>query len=737
MAITYSAGAGMAITSFCVSETLGSQAQQSGNNQIVFSNVPYSTAGYGGNGGDGTNGAGDSYINRRVVIDIAGTPQERIITAEVAGTGNTRICTVHEDWDTNPATSDVADVYYEYADMEDGSAGTGIALSTKTGLWELSRIITIGNGTDKAGLASHGGQGLEMPDRGTSDNFLVQNNGYMRSGYYSAGLPINGGIFTHTPQADNEPAMSFSSGADAVFIDSLIWGQVAVLTTLSNSGASVTYDGTKLLKTTLECELYNDTIINSSIVGTALTTEIVRMDATTSINGLVLVNVQILDSAANTTTETLEASDVVFSGVPGYVDVRQNKTWNLIDPVWDVTTYTQLTWTGTNTGNELNDKRSVTAIVQEADGTKLQDAVINVYENTQLADLVVEISTDVNGAASSSFIYRKHATNSATTTYGGHALQAGKWLYKPFVSAQVSSEKFLGTIVLSSDPNIVQTTQATAKTDGSTMTWNEDANASELFAFTSGSGTLVDGMIITFSSGAVGTITTLMSGDSTAGEIHLKDRNATAIANTDTFSRTGGSAGTFSGTYTNDSKQTFAIWVDGQDLGLQKVYDWMAAIMTETTLTATGELIWEWCRSAQTQALYATGSSFYTERSNGKGLIVVDGGAGTQDYYTDDAGGTWVPPTTINYSFTLSPSITSYEWRIYEDSVTAGEIGTVELAGEESATVDNQTYIYSYSSDTDIVVQIIADGYEEFLHYDTLINGNKSVTLNLLVEDNT
>jgi len=89
------------------------------------------------------------------------------------------------------------------------------------------------------------------------------------------------------------------------------------------------------------------------------------------------------------------------------------------------------------------------------------------------------------------------------------------------------------------------------------------------------------------------------------------------------------------------------------------------------------------------------------------------------------------------FKFTVNPSITAYEWRIYEDSGVPGELGTVELDGEESAIADNQTYTYSYSSDTAIVVQIIAEGYEEYTHYDTLLNGNKDLTFNLTVEDNT
>ena len=425
-------------------------------------------------------------------------------------------------------------------------------------------------------------------------------------------------------------------------------GQVAILSNISNAGASVLYGKSKILKITLECELYADTIDDLSIVGTKLSTEIARVDAATTCSLMTLVDIQVIDTVADTTTETIELSGVTFVGVPGYVDVRQNKTWNLIDPAWDVTTYTDLTWTGTSTGNELNDKRSVKPTVQTADGTKLQNALINIYENTILADLVLEAVTDVNGLVDDSFIYKKHATNSATTTYGGHALQCGKWLYKPFVAAQVSTDNFLGAIVLSPDSNIVQTTQATAETAGATVTWNEDTNASSVISFTGGSGGTIGiavGDTITGVSGATGIVTEILDGNSTAGEIHLKTRNATAYNVAGEVINNG--ADGWTANMTAASEQRFSVWIDCQTLSLQTIYDYLAAIQNKTTLTADGKLIWKWCRSAQTQPLYATGSSFYTERSNSIGIFLVDIGGGTLDYATDDAGVTWSPPASV------------------------------------------------------------------------------------------
>jgi len=654
MAITYASAAGSIITSFLVTQALGSQAQQSGNNTIVLDNIPSLATGYGGNVGVGTLGVGDTYLGRRIMIGRGGTIQERIVTADAAGTGSTRILTVHEDWDTNPvATTDTVDVYYELADVEEGGAGGGISLQTRTGLWTLTRIITMGNGTDPAGLAMTGGQALECADRGTSDSFLVSNNGFFRAGYYAGGVPIAGGVIALTSAADDEPAQSFASGSNVAFLDTLIWAQVATLSQISNAGASVVYDKCKLLKTTEECELYAATIINCAIAGEAKATEIVRFDPASSVFSLVLSDLNSITNAVGA-SGTIELEGVIFSGVAAYIDIRASTIWNMIDPVWDVTVYTQLNFLSA-TGTQVNEKRSVKVTAQESDGTLLQNAVIVLYEHTINAAIELELTTDVAGYVEDAFVHRAH-TSAATVTHGAHALRADKWLYSPYVAAQLSTAKFNGSITLAADSNIVQTTQATAITDGSGTVLNEDTNPSELFAFTLGSGTLAEGMIITFTSGAVGTITESKSGDSTAGEIHLKDSNATAITNGDTFSRTGGTAGTFSGTYTNSTAQKFSIWIDANSLSYQTQHDYWAARSAEIPLAAHGIAAHEWGRASQARILYKSGSDFYTEQSNSKGVILIHGGAGALSYFTDDSGTQWTPPTSITLKFVVKDS---------------------------------------------------------------------------------
>ena len=214
MAITYASGAGTIITSFLVSTTCGTQGGGLAANEVDIPNAtPSSNTGYGGNVGSGTKGVGDTFVGRRIVFDIAGTPEERIIVS-IAGT----TLTLHEDLTTAPVSATTFDLYYELADIEDGGAGGGIALSTRSGFWEFSRKLTIGNGTDPAGLAAHGGQAMELPDVGTGDALLVTNNGYFRLGYYSGGLPINGGVIAHTSKSNDELGFTANSGADVQFI---------------------------------------------------------------------------------------------------------------------------------------------------------------------------------------------------------------------------------------------------------------------------------------------------------------------------------------------------------------------------------------------------------------------------------------------------------------------------------------------------------------------------------------
>jgi len=735
MAITYSAGDGSRITSFLVTQALGNQSQQTNNNTIVLDNIPSLATGYGGNVGDGTLGTGDSYLNRRIVIDVAGTPQERIVTADVAGTAPTRILTVHEDWDTNPvATTDTVDVYYEIADVEDGGASGGISFATRTGLWTLSNDFAVGNGTDKAGLAIHGGQAIEVSDEGITEAFNFLNNGYFRTGYYANGEAISGGVIAITAASDDEPAGRFDSGCDVAFLDTLIWAQVATLSQISNTGGNVVYDKVKLLKTTQECEVYGDTLINSSIAGESKITEIVRADANTSCNNLILEAVQVLDSTANTTIETIEMTGVVFSGVPGYVDVRQNKTWNLIDPSWDVTTFTQLTWTGTATGNELNDKRSVVVTVQQADGTKLQDAVVIVYEGTQLDDLVITEITDVNGLAASSFIYLKHATNSITTIYGNHAVRVFNHGYTPFIATQLSTSKLSGAITLITDTAISETIKATAITNGTGVnpirhaTGETDPRPLKVMGFDAGTGSAPSvGETISSAGSPIATgVVVEYIGTAVSGTIVLENWNGVEFIDNEGIT---GGVSTFSAlTDTAAFYEEYTWEIDCSTKSLQIVYDYMAAQMSNmlgsppSVLGAVYEQLHEWGSDQEAQAIYSGGSGYYTNNAiqthvggsplPSEGVWLSNAGAGTIAYLTSDGGtqfSTVLAPITVQgVTEGAAVKIVANET---VGTVTTGDVILEQLADSNGEASTNITYQGAFDpSGLDIITRVRSSG---------------------------
>jgi hypothetical protein len=154
------------------------------------------------------------------------------------------------------------------------------------------------------------------------------------------------------------------------------------------------------------------------------------------------------------------------------------------------------------------------------------------------------------------------------------------------------------------------------------------------------------------------------------------------------------------------------------------------------TISSTQSLTWD-----NTDTGYTASSS-----GNETILVSVDTGitltinvsatASTPSVYNTGLGTVNVVAGLKTFSFTLNPSITGYEWRIYAVSATGSLVGAVELAGEEVATADNQAYSYSYSVDDAIAVQILSGPYEEYVSYYTLGNSDQEVTINLRTDDN-
>ena len=131
------------------------------------------------------------------------------------------------------------------------------------------------------------------------------------------------------------------------------------------------------------------------------------------------------------------------------------------------------------------------------------------------------------------------------------------------------------------------------------------------------------------------------------------------------------------------------------------------------------------------------GEDIYVSASSDEVTINVAAGATTPSIRS--AGATVnVVAGLVNFKFTLNPSITGYEYRIYEVDAIGSLAGASELQGQESASADNQTYSYSYSADIPVCVQIIghANDYEEVNAYYTLGATDQDITINLSTDYN-
>ena len=94
---------------------------------------------------------------------------------------------------------------------------------------------------------------------------------------------------------------------------------------------------------------------------------------------------------------------------------------------------------------------------------------------------------------------------------------------------------------------------------------------------------------------------------------------------------------------------------------------------------------------------------------------------------------------SYDFKFTLTPNITGYEWRIYEVTAIGSLAGAVELDGEETGTINYQTYTYQYAAPQNIAVQILSQqvrDYEESTTYYVLADADQDVIITLTPDEN-
>jgi hypothetical protein len=98
------------------------------------------------------------------------------------------------------------------------------------------------------------------------------------------------------------------------------------------------------------------------------------------------------------------------------------------------------------------------------------------------------------------------------------------------------------------------------------------------------------------------------------------------------------------------------------------------------------------------------------------------------------AGATVVLENTVNTTIKAVP--VGAEYRLYVDDPTQGTIGSVELQGAESWVGGDIIYADNYSSDTDVVLQVLVTGFEEYLNYFILGDSPQTVNVEITLDTN-
>lgn len=377
-----------------------------------------------------------------------------------------------------------------------------------------------------------------------------------------------------------------------------------------------------------------------------------------------------------------------------------------------ITDQTEFAFDGTTTG-AVNEELHVNFTVSDASASALQNARCMIGGETPFLDLPKRETTDVNGEVQAVFLRANYVPNGASaltvTQYTDTFIKVYKYAYLPFAVTQPIDVEIFPNIVLLDDPYQVETTVATARTLGdttNTVAIESQTNPAVLLKWTAGTGTLSVGDTIDTTANAwQGTCVEIIEGDSTAGSGIFDSTNATAFSDVAQTIDDSPSAGDWSATYTTGSHTIYDWLIDADTLTAQELYDYMNAKADEHPLDNATPTFFHsvvlWGRGNQGLPIQGVGTgpnTFKTVRNNstdqeGWAIYNLSGGLGAIEFYTDNAGNTFVPAATVTLSVTVQDTtqtvIASARVRIEDSSGTLITEGSTNGSGVYS---DSFTY---------------------------------------------
>lgn len=733
MAITTTAGDGVRITTAAMNETLGSQTQQTGSNTVVVSNTFTAL-----NNGNVSGSIG--YVNRLCIIrQGTGTEETRLITVDTAGTGTTRILTVHENWTSVPASSDTIHVSYV---VQDAATVTGLSLITKRVQdYTSTRKFRVGNaaGTPFAYFALLFGASLESVDNSsTSDpDVRVESAGRFDSGYLAGGVPVGGGEMYWTPAVNGELAFEGISGCELNWYDMV---NVAVARPAFNILVSTT-SKLRMKKVVNKFTIndfrmgaqdsdINDVYFSSDDTGTTPRVQVRDISTGNELKNILFNRFNGLETVTSGQDPVIK--NFRMTNMSKIATIATGETWTFVNGIHaTISTASQADVSIAGTG-ELLEKFSFSNFSHDLSDTPLTAkhyVVAETYRGSS-STLTNEDTADANGLSVQQVEVRRYVDSGGTaltlTTSSNFAEFSSEYGYIPIIknitpaneNESVFPTEYGKSIdyAHSTDDFQSETTAATARTLGDTthtVSIENQTNSASILKYTAGTGTLSVGNTVTGgTSSATGVVVEIIEGDSTAGSVMLDTRSSgNYTAGGESLSNGAG----WSATMTASSETRYKWLIDADTLSMQQLYDYLNAKLDESTLDTASPTFFNtilfWAIDG-TNALPVVGNTlgspniFNTVRETTKtaGWAVYNTDLGGVAFYTADNGSTFTPQSTVNLTITAvntaNNPLQSVQVAIYKSS------DNTELMNTQTNASGLATTSFTYTADTNVYIRL-------------------------------
>jgi len=721
-------------------EALPSQASAAAD-EIIFSN-PMGTNNNGNVVGPPTDGTA-SYVGRLVHVRKGDADEEvRYIIAE-SGSGPVT-CTVHEDWDVQPSSTDTYHIPYGTTDL-DSKGNAFKELLKRVTDWAASDIIEVSSG---GGLALLDGHSIETADNSSTTvaDIIVYSGGTLYVGFLSGGKPVSGGYIVPTPAVDGEFAFDIQSGGLAYLYDFFM---SCVKNNKTEFNGTVVFRRAKIFKGLYTCDMTGVIEIYDSLLqGIGTSNDYLLVDGSTDIQELNIVDCYGFTTSDDDVDDTITIKNVSFINLQRYIQVYNNKKWKVVNPTWnpDISSQNDILFsaslastTTTTTSGGVDAKKeyvhelfSFDTIVTTPAGAAIQTARIHIYEGTRNKNVPHYGATDSNGEWSVDIlkrIFNDGGVGLDVKTSGDFALHIYKHAYSPFLGALTVTEAIDQPIGLTTDTGVSETTQATALSNGSGITMTRHATGEtdprplKVLKYDQGTGSVPSaGETITQSTTGANGVVVEYLGDATSGTLVLKAWNGTEFVDNDSYTLTGSVSSFSAKADVTGFYEEYTWLVDCDNKSLQTVYDYLAAFMASDpdTYSQIFDIV-IWGEDEQSQLLYSGAAGYYTERNVNltEGVWLAKRGSGTVEYFTADDGTQYIPAVQRTHTLTgLKPGT---EVTYMEGSV---EIFHVEDVGSNGET--NYSYIYGGPVTVDIHIHHVC---YEFIAYEDEILGNQDASI--------